>query len=107
LARDLPAPVESVHLRAWPADVPTDLATLRGAPWEARADAVMYRTALADLAAERGWPVAVYDAKRAEADAGALLGDRAHAVLHGPRAALGAPWAKDHRVALAATITGS
>jgi hypothetical protein len=25
-------------------------------------------------------------------------------VLHGPRATLSAPWAKDHRVALAATI---
>jgi hypothetical protein len=25
-------------------------------------------------------------------------------VLHGPRARLGAPWSKDHRMALAATV---
>ncbi|MGN6696133.1 MAG: hypothetical protein ACTHN0_18280 [Aquihabitans sp.] len=106
LAAALPARIESVHLRAWPSDFPTDLATLRRAPWEARADAVMYRTALADLATDRGWAVAVYDAKHVEAEAAALLGDAAEAVLHGPRQELGAPWAKDHRQALAATIVG-
>ena len=39
-------------------------------------------------------------------DAGSarLLAGRADAVLHGPRATLGPPWTKDHRVALAATI---
>ena len=34
----------------------------------------------------------------------ALLGERAQEVLQGPRAALGPPWTKDHRVALAATV---
>jgi hypothetical protein len=33
-----------------------------------------------------------------------ILADRADEVLHGPRATLGPPWTKDHRVALAATI---
>ena len=33
-----------------------------------------------------------------------ILGDRADEVLFGPRATLGPPWAKDHRMALAATI---
>jgi hypothetical protein len=33
-----------------------------------------------------------------------LLGERADEVLLGPRATLGPPWTKDHRVALAATI---
>ncbi|MEZ5372911.1 MAG: hypothetical protein R2704_09260 [Microthrixaceae bacterium] len=32
------------------------------------------------------------------------LGDRAEAVLFGPRSILGPPWAKDHRIALAATV---
>ena len=35
-----------------------------------------------------------------------MLGGRADEVLRGPRATLGPPWAKDHRVALAATIVG-
>jgi hypothetical protein len=30
-----------------------------------------------------------------------MLTERADEVLHGPRAAIGPPWAKDHRIALA------
>jgi len=104
LERALPEPVVSISLRTWPPDFPTDIAVLRQSPWEARADAVMYREVLADIATQRGWQVHLYDAKHAEAQAAALLGDRADDLLHGPRAALGPPWAKDHRVALAATI---
>ena len=107
LADALPGPVRSLHLRSWPTDFPTAIEVVRRSPWEARADAVMYRQVLADLAADRGWDVVTYEAKHIEADATALLGDRAAAVLHGPRDALGAPWAKDHRTALAATIVGS
>jgi hypothetical protein len=73
-------------------------------PYEARADAVMYRRVLRDAARDRGWVVHFYDAKRVEAEAAERLGDRADEVLQGPRATLGPPWAKDHRVALAATI---
>jgi hypothetical protein len=51
--------------------------------------------------------VRFYDAKDVERRAAGLLGERARDVLHGPRAQLGAPWAKDHRVALAATIVDS
>ena len=36
-----------------------------------------------------------------------LLGERAREVLHGPRAILGPPWAKDHRAALAATVVAA
>ncbi|HYF47363.1 MAG TPA: hypothetical protein VD926_14210, partial [Acidimicrobiales bacterium] len=103
----LPSPIESISLRTWPDDFPTDLATVRRSPWEARADAVMYRQVLAAVAEERGWAVHAYDAKTVEADAAALLGERADDVLVGPRRRLGAPWAKDHRVALAATVLAS
>lgn len=72
---------------------------------ESRADSVMYRQVLADLAAERGWAVHRFDGRTVEADARAFLGDRADEVLLGPRARLGAPWSKDHRIALAATVT--
>jgi hypothetical protein len=101
---DLPGPIASMSLRAWPADFPTDIAVLRRTPWEARADSVMYREVLAGLARERGWAVHTFDAGDVEARAAAVLGARAHDVLHGPRRTLGAPWARDHRIALAATV---
>jgi hypothetical protein len=104
LAAALPAPIVSMSLRAWPADFPTDVAVQRQVPYESRADSVMYLQVLAEAAHARAWAVHLYDAKRVEGEATRLLGDRATATLHGPRTSLGPPWAKDHRVALAATI---
>lgn len=100
----LPAPIRSISLRLWPPDFPEDLATQRRAPYEARADAVMYRQILAELAHARGWEVHCYDAKLVESQAADLLGPRADDILRGPRARLGPPWTKDHRAALAATV---
>jgi hypothetical protein len=104
LAAALPAPVRSISLRAWPLDYPDDIAVQRRAPYESRADAIMYRQELAELAHARDWDVHVYDAKAVVGQAVKMLGERADDVLHGPRAALGPPWTKDHRTALAATI---
>ena len=100
----LPSGVTSISLRAWPADFPEDIATLRSNAYEAKADSVMYVQILDDVAHERGWTVHQFNAATVEAEAAALLGARAQDVLHGPRQRLGAPWAKDHRVALAATV---
>ncbi len=100
----LPGPVVSISLRFWPPDFPDDIAVQRRAPYEARADAIMYRHLLAELAHARGWEVHCYDAKHVEAQAADVLGARADEVLRAPRAALGPPWTKDHRVALAATV---
>jgi len=104
LAGALPAPVVSLSLRFWPPDFPDDIAVQRRAPYEARADAIMYRHLLAELAHARGWAVHCYDAKHVESQAADRLGERADEVLLGPRAALGPPWTKDHRVALAAAV---
>ena len=104
LATSLPAPVLSVSLRTWPLDFPDDIAVQRRAPYEARADAIMYRQELAELAHAHGWDLHLYDAKAVVDQAIRLLGQRADDVLHGPRARIGPPWTKDHRVALAATI---
>jgi hypothetical protein len=93
-----------MSLRAWPQDFPADIAVQRQAPYEAQADSIMYRQVLAELAEARGWDVHVYDAKQVEAQAAGILGAEADEVLRGPRATLGPPWAKDHRMALAATI---
>jgi len=103
LVADLPEPITSMALRAWPSDFPTDIAVQRRVPHESRADSVMYRQLLAEQATDRGWEVNLYG-KDVEVDAARLLGERAHDVLHGPRQALGPPWTKDHRTALAATI---
>lgn len=104
LAHALAVPVASISLRAWPPDFPDDVAVQRRAPYQARADAIMYRQTISELAHARGWPVHLYDAKAVVKQAVTTLGNRADQVLEGPRAILGPPWAKDHRVALAATI---
>ena len=104
LAAALPQPIVSMSLRAWPPDFPEDIAIQRRVPYEARADSVMYRQVLAELAHERGWDVHLYDAKDVERQAVGILGERADEVLRRPRATLGPPWTKDHRMALAATI---
>jgi hypothetical protein len=64
----------------------------------------MYREVLAEQARARGWEVHLYDAKDVEARAASHLAERADEVLLGPRATMGPPWTKDHRMALAATI---
>ena len=104
LATGLPGPVASISLRTWPPDFPTDVETQLRTPYEARADAIMYRQVLAEVARARGWDVHLYDAKHVLGQAAAVLGERTDDVLHGPRKTLGPPWAKDHRVALAAAI---
>ncbi len=106
LAAALPEPIVSISLRTWPPDFPDDIAVQRRAPYEARADAIMYRQVLAELAHERGWEVELYTAKQVVDQAIDMLGARAREILHGPRARLGPPWTKDHRTALAATIVG-
>jgi hypothetical protein len=94
---ELDAGITAIALRTWPADFPSDLATVRRAPYESRADAVMYRQELAGIAEQRGWVVRQYEAK-------AVLGRVADDVLTRPRDLLGPPWTKDHRIALAAAI---
>lgn len=93
-----------MSLRSWPLDFPDDIAVQRRAPYESRADSVMYRQVLAELALARGWAVHLSDARDVEGRAASGLGEAADGVLHSPRAAPGPPWTKDHRMALAATI---
>ena len=56
------------------------------------------------LARASGWEVHLYDAKAVVDEAVSMLAERADEVLQGPRATMGPPWTKDHRIALAATI---
>ena len=104
LVAALDRPIVSMSIRSWPADFPADIAVQRQVPYESRADSVMYCQVLAELARGRGWQVHLYNAKDVEVEASRILGERADEVLRGPRAILGPPWSKDHRMALAATV---
>lgn len=106
LSAALPEPIVSMALRAWPLEFPQDIEVQLRAPYESRADAIMYRQVLAEAASARNWEVHLYNARDVEGRAISLLGHRADDVLHGPRRRLGPPWTKDHRAALAATIVG-
>jgi hypothetical protein len=107
LAAAVTDPIVSLSLRAWRPDFPTDVAVQRVAPYESRADSVMYLQVLAEAAHARGWAVHRFDAKTVEEQALAILGPRGHEILYGPRASLGPPWAKDQRMALAATVVAA
>src|SRR5262245_11659128 len=84
----LPGPIVTISLRTWPVDFPDDIAVQRRSPYEARADAIMYRQVLAELAQARGWDIHLYDAKGVVDAAVSMLADDADEVLQGPRARL-------------------
>jgi len=88
-AEALPAPVLSISLRAWPLDFPDEIAVQRRAPYEARADAIMYRQELSELAHARGWEVHLYDVKAVLDQAVRMLAHRADQILRSPRANMG------------------
>jgi hypothetical protein len=72
------------------------------------ADWVMYRKALASAAEARGWPVHWYDAKKVLAAAGkALCVENFEAHFLHVRRAIGPPWNKDHKLAMAAAIVAA
>lgn len=69
------------------------------------ADWVMYRQALAAAAAARDWPVHWYDAKRVLGAASqALRIENFDTYFLDLRRAVGPPWNKDHKLAMAAAI---
>src|SRR5262245_13820200 len=64
------------------------------------ADSVMYRQALAAAAAERGWAVHWYDARRVFRDAAAALGRHdIDTFLKAMGRAIGPPWQAKHKLA--------
>jgi hypothetical protein len=104
IAAAVPEAIVSISVRRWPLHFPAEIAVQRRPPHESRADSIMYCQVLAECARARGWRVHLYDAKDVERQAAGILEERADDVLRGPRAALGPPWGKDHRMALAATV---
>jgi hypothetical protein len=65
----------------------------------------MYRKALASAAEPRGWPVHWYDAKSVLCAASQVLRvENLDAHFLRVRSAVGPPWDKDHKLAMAAAI---
>jgi len=72
------------------------------------ADWVMYRKALASAAEARGWPVHWYNAKNVLGAAGqALRVEDLDAHFLQVRTAVGPPWDKDYKLAMAAAIVAA
>lgn len=105
LASSVSTPIAGIALRALqplPATVAERLSS-----YTARnvADWVMYRESLARAAEARDWTVHWYDARSVTADAAKVLGRKTiDELLRKTGAALGPPWQKDHKLAMAAAI---
>ncbi|HYJ11598.1 MAG TPA: hypothetical protein VEX18_21395 [Polyangiaceae bacterium] len=105
LAGAVPAPIVGVALRVCQ-PLPETLAE-RLSNYRAQnvADWVMYRQVLAESAVAKGWLVHWYDPKLVFAEAARALGRKSiDDLLETTGAALGPPWQKDHKLAMAAAI---
>lgn len=108
LTEQLDARLVGVALRACPALPPTVAERISDYRAMCVADWVMYRQAIASAARQRRWSVRWYEPDEVLADAARALGRTpleehfAHV-----RAALGPPWQKDHRLAMAAAIAAA
>ena len=94
-----------VALRKCPQLPPTIAERIKDYRAQNVADWVMYRKALASAAEARGWPVHWYDAKSVSGGASrALRVENFDAYSLQVRRAVGPPWNKDHKIAMAAAI---
>jgi hypothetical protein len=94
-----------VALRKCPQLPPTIAERITDYRAQNNADWVMYRKAMASGAEARGWPVYWYDAKSVLGAASqALRVENLDAHFLQVRRAVGPPWDKDHKLAMAAAI---
>ncbi|RZO62491.1 MAG: hypothetical protein EVA89_08995 [Sandaracinaceae bacterium] len=107
LAEAVPADIVAIALRVRPALPPTIAERIQSYHAQTRADGVMYREALAAAAEARGWGVRWFDPKRVFDEAARSLGvDSLDPLFDRTRAALGPPWRKDQKLAMAAALAG-
>ena len=108
LASAVTEPIGAIALRACPPLPPTIAERITDYRAMCVADWVMYRQALAHAAEARGWAVQWFDPKRVDADAArALRRQSIDALLKRTGAALGPPWTKDHKLAMAAAVAAT
>jgi hypothetical protein len=97
-----------VALRKCPELPPTIAERIQGYRAQNVADWVMYRKALASAAEARGWPVHWYDAKSVLGVASQVLCvENLDAHFLRVQRAVGPPWNKDHKLAMAAAIVAA
>lgn len=106
LERDVAIPIVGVALRASPELPPTVEERITDYRAMCNGDWVMYREIVAVAAEERGWKVHRFDAKTVLDEGCAALGGCTflEGKLAAARKHFGAPWQKDHRVAMAAAM---
>lgn len=95
--------VAAIALRVRPELPPTIAERITDYRAQNCADSVMFRTALADAASARGWAVSWYDAHTVIDEASRAFANLDE-LYEEARRALGPPWRKDHRVAMAAAL---
>ena len=108
VAATVPGRIVGVALRQYPELPPTVAERIKDYTAQNVADWVMYRKALAAAAEGRGWTVHWYDAKKVFDAASEVLRVAdidAHFVKL--RKAIGPPWNKDHKLAMAGAIVAA
>ena len=105
VAKTVRGPIVGVALRECPELPPTIAERITDYRAQNVADWVMYRRALAAAAEARGWAVHWYDTRKVfDAASKALHIADIEAHFEKIRKAVGPPWNKDHKLALAAAI---
>jgi hypothetical protein len=108
VAMTVPGRILGVALRQCPSLPPTIAERITDYRAQNLADWVMYRKALAAAAEARGWAVHWYDAKKVFDAASEALGiEDLDAHFLQVRRSIGAPWSKDHKLAMAAAIVAA
>lgn len=108
VAATVPGRIAGVALRQCPELPPTIAERIQNYRAQNVADWVMYRRALAAAAEARGWAVHWYDTKKVFPAASEALGiEDLDGHFAGMRKAIGPPWGKDHRTAMAAAIVAA
>ena len=108
LAGSVSLPIAEIALRACPRLPGTTEERIRDTRAATMADSVMYREALADAAAARGWSVHWYDSKDVFQDAAAAVArEDIDAYLQAMGKSVGPPWQAKHKLAAAAALAAS
>jgi hypothetical protein len=108
LAGDVDARINGVAIRRCPALPATIAERITDYRAQCVADWVMYRSAIADAAAAKGWNVTPYDTKTVLEDASRVLKRvDVHSLIRDVGRTIGPPWRTDHRLAMAAAIAAA
>jgi len=108
LAASVASPITGIALRVCPRLPATTEERIRDTRAATMADSVMYREALADAAAARGWSVHWYECEHVFQNAAAAVGcEDIDAHLQAMGKSVGPPWQAKHKLAAAAALAAS